>query len=257
VSTYLLRLLLPDRPGALGAVASRVGALRGDVVDIEVLDRSNGIARDQLMIDLPSDDLLSLLAQELGEVDGVAIEHVVPLDSSRDHRFDAYDTAAALLEAPDHQAVLEALAERTKWELDATWCTLVDMHDRVIVALRGDPPLANWLCAYLEGTHGPQREHLPSVTAESATRSSRGEETGGRPVPSQDKASCRSGASNNGCRDIAAVELAAWDLVLAVGRPEWPFHPTEVRRLDAIARLADARWADMHRRAALAHPVRM
>jgi hypothetical protein len=128
MGTYLLRLLLPDRPGALGAVASRVGALRGDVVDIEVLDRSNGIARDQLMIELPSDDLLGLLARELGEIDGVAVEQVVLLDASRDHRLDAYETAAALLEAGDHQAVLEALAERTKWELDAGCWTSMTVH---------------------------------------------------------------------------------------------------------------------------------
>ena len=39
---YLIRLQLPDRPGALGAVASRIGAVGGDVVAIDILQRDNG-----------------------------------------------------------------------------------------------------------------------------------------------------------------------------------------------------------------------
>jgi len=35
VATFLLRVELPDRPGALGAVASRIGAVRGDLVAVD------------------------------------------------------------------------------------------------------------------------------------------------------------------------------------------------------------------------------
>jgi len=33
----LVRVWLPDRPGALGLVASRIGAVDGDIVGIDVL----------------------------------------------------------------------------------------------------------------------------------------------------------------------------------------------------------------------------
>lgn len=38
VPTHLIRAWLPDRPGALGAVASRIGAVRGDVIGIDILE---------------------------------------------------------------------------------------------------------------------------------------------------------------------------------------------------------------------------
>ena len=37
---YVVRIRLPDRPGALGQVASRIGAVGGDIVAIDILDRS-------------------------------------------------------------------------------------------------------------------------------------------------------------------------------------------------------------------------
>ena len=34
---YVVRIALPDRPGALGLVASRIGAVGGDIVAINIL----------------------------------------------------------------------------------------------------------------------------------------------------------------------------------------------------------------------------
>src|SRR5262245_58230979 len=49
MATFVLRLWLPDRPGALGAVASRVGAVGGDLVGIDILERGAGRAIDELV----------------------------------------------------------------------------------------------------------------------------------------------------------------------------------------------------------------
>ena len=35
METYVVRMWLPDRPGALGQVASRIGAVRGEIVGID------------------------------------------------------------------------------------------------------------------------------------------------------------------------------------------------------------------------------
>src|ERR671911_548863 len=42
----LVRVWLPDRPGALGLVASRIGAVRGDIVGVDVLERGTDVAVD-------------------------------------------------------------------------------------------------------------------------------------------------------------------------------------------------------------------
>jgi ACT domain-containing protein len=43
---YVVRIALPDRPGALGLVASRIGAVGGDIVAINILEREDGRAVD-------------------------------------------------------------------------------------------------------------------------------------------------------------------------------------------------------------------
>ena len=42
--SLVVRVWLPDRPGALGAVASRIGGVGGDVHEIEVVDHGAGRA---------------------------------------------------------------------------------------------------------------------------------------------------------------------------------------------------------------------
>ena len=39
MAQYLVRIALPDRPGALGLVASRIGAVDGVIVAIHILER--------------------------------------------------------------------------------------------------------------------------------------------------------------------------------------------------------------------------
>ena len=73
---------LPDRPGALGQVASRIGAVRGDLLAIDILERGGGQVIDELVVSLPDETPQELLVMEIGAVDGVAVEHIraVPAD---------------------------------------------------------------------------------------------------------------------------------------------------------------------------------
>jgi len=80
MATYVIRVWLPDRPGALGAVASRIGAVGGDVVAIDILERGAGRAIDELVVDFADDnlppvdtDLVGLMVSEMQQVDGVDV----------------------------------------------------------------------------------------------------------------------------------------------------------------------------------------
>src|ERR671911_331740 len=100
VESFVIRMWLPDRPGALGQVASRIGAVRGDVVGIEILEREGGQAVDELVVELPDDALVDLLVAEVRQVDGVAVEEVRPVaDARHDPRLDALEAAAQLVGA--------------------------------------------------------------------------------------------------------------------------------------------------------------
>jgi ACT domain-containing protein len=76
----VLRIQLPDRPGALGAVASRIGAVGADITDVVVHRNTNGTALDEFHVTLPPTDVdvIGLLVQELREVDGVTLEGCEP-----------------------------------------------------------------------------------------------------------------------------------------------------------------------------------
>ena len=74
--SYLLRLVMPDRPGILGAVATALGTAGIDIVSLDVLERGTGVAVDDVVVDLPADrlpDSLITVAQSVpGRARGVA-----------------------------------------------------------------------------------------------------------------------------------------------------------------------------------------
>ena len=78
---YVARVRLMDRPGALGQVASRIGAVGGDIVAIDIVDRSGGQAIDEFVIELPGEELVDLMRHEIHEVDGVEVTEVTRVDA--------------------------------------------------------------------------------------------------------------------------------------------------------------------------------
>jgi ACT domain-containing protein len=78
---YVVRIALPDRPGALGLVASRIGAVGGDIVAINILERQDGRAVDEFVVEI-GNELIDLLQSEIHEVDGVSILEIRAADTT-------------------------------------------------------------------------------------------------------------------------------------------------------------------------------
>jgi ACT domain-containing protein len=78
---YVVRIALPDRPGALGLVASRIGAVGGDIVAINILERADGRAVDEFVVEVDQ-ELIDLLQSEIHEVDGVSILEIRAADTT-------------------------------------------------------------------------------------------------------------------------------------------------------------------------------
>ncbi len=163
VETYVVRVWLPDRPGALGQVASRIGAVHGDVVGIEILERGGGSAIDELTVTIGSADLLDLLVAEIRQVDGVAVEDVRPVAADRpEGSMAALLTAERIVAASaGERAEIACCALRTL--VDGDWSVLVRMPDGTTVGKCGDPVDADWLSAFLNGSEhlGDEIEHTP------------------------------------------------------------------------------------------------
>ncbi len=122
VETFVIRMWLPDRPGALGQVASRIGA-----VGIDILERDGGQAVDELVVELPDGDLVDLLVHEVRQVDGVAVEEVRPLaEAVHDPRLDALEAAAQLVGASDVDELVASVVVHARRVVGARWVALVD-----------------------------------------------------------------------------------------------------------------------------------
>jgi len=147
-----VRVWLPDRPGALGQVASRIGSVHGDVVGIEILERGGGSAIDELTVSLPDASLVELLVAEIRQVDGVAVEDVRPVRAGRpDGGMAALATAAAVVSAPPGLRLATACRE-LRCLLDADWAVAMCVDGPVAVAHDGAPPELDWLAAFLAGS---------------------------------------------------------------------------------------------------------
>lgn len=222
MTTYVLRLWLPDRPGALGAVASRVGAVGGDVVGIEILERGASRAVDELVVALPDGSLLDLLLAEVEQVDGVKVEEVRQLaDGVHDPRLDALETAAMLVGAATPDEALDALCEHAVTTIGSQWGAVVTLDSGEIVARRGDTPTPAWLSAFVAGS-------------QSAARSAGG---GGE------------------ADDVVWAPLPAARAALVLGRANLVFRSRERRQAAALARIVDTRFRELRlMRSRLAHP---
>jgi hypothetical protein len=85
--SYLLRLVVPDRPGILGAVATALGVAGIDIVSLDVLERGGGVAVDDVVVELPEGRLPDSLITAAQSVEGVQVESLRPFAGSLDtHR---------------------------------------------------------------------------------------------------------------------------------------------------------------------------
>ncbi|MGH3798039.1 MAG: ACT domain-containing protein [Pseudonocardiaceae bacterium] len=86
--SFLIRVQLPDRPGALGAVATALGSVGGDILSVDVVERGSGIAIDDLVVELPSGGQPDVLITAAESIEGVEVDAVRPwagvLDTHRE-----------------------------------------------------------------------------------------------------------------------------------------------------------------------------
>jgi hypothetical protein len=204
VPNLLVRVWLPDRPGALGLVASRIGAIGGDIVGVDVLERSEHVAVDEFAVVLPVEDLVPLLVREIEEVDGASVEECRAVERFPDPRLDALDSVQTLCAAGDPTELATALVESVRNEFAADWASLLHGTERIASAGMGAPD-ASVLAALAAGTAAS-----PVVAAGDA-----------------------------GPDDLAVAQLPAHEAVLLIGREGHPFRRRERRQLLALAGIAD------------------
>jgi hypothetical protein len=125
--SYLLRVLLPDRPGMLGAVASALGEAGADIISFDIVERSAGIAVDDLVVELPPGKLADTLVSAAVSVTGVSVESIQYYAGGLDaHR--ELELLESLAASPEHAA--ELLVAATPRIFRAGWAVVVRYDER-------------------------------------------------------------------------------------------------------------------------------
>jgi hypothetical protein len=207
VVRVLVRVWLPDRPGALGQVASRIGAVRGDIIGIDVLERSGDVAVDEFAVDLSDPALVPVLVREVEEVDGASVEEVKIVDHFPDPRLDALESAEILCRATSLEELRDVLVAHVREEFLADWAALVGATS-CLAADGADLPTDGALVALVMGTAAS-----PSVA-------------NGRTGPA----------------DLAIAALGGHGATLVLGRDGRPFRERERQQLLMLARIAESVW---------------
>ncbi|HEX3980870.1 MAG TPA: hypothetical protein VHW93_06585 [Acidimicrobiales bacterium] len=210
VFNYLIRVQLPDRPGALGAVASRIGSVGGDVVSIEILQRDNGIVVDELGVGLAGDQLIGLLRDEILEVDGVTIESVRPVEGPLpDRNAELLEVATELFKQDSLAGLLDQLTSRVGRSLGASFAAVLDTDAWMVVRSQGELPEHDELTAMaLRAMSPPPDQVEPDAT-------------------------------------VAIALLVSAEMVLVVGRSHPILRNRERQWISIMAELADHGWQEL------------
>ena len=204
--TIVVRVWLPDRPGALGQVASRIGAVRGDVVGIEILERGPAQVIDEVLVELADDAVVELLVAEVSQVDGVAVEAVREVVAGRADGGTLILDAAARIAGEATADRLERLCDEVLTVTGADWVVAVHAADGRTLARRGDPPDLAWVSAFLSGSSHLDTDHEDHL----------------------------------GPAEIAWLHLGSCGVSVALERRGWAFRARERQHLGALGRLVDA-----------------
>jgi hypothetical protein len=204
VPNLLVRVWLPDRPGALGLVASRIGAIGGDIVGIDVLERSDRVAVDEFAVVLADGSLVDLLVREIEEVDGASVEELRAVERFPDPRLDALEAVEFVAGAENVRGLAQQLVERVHAEFAADWAVMLRNADVFASA----------------GIGAPEPTVLDALAAGTA-------------------ASPAVAAGEAGPDDLAVAPLVRCDAVLLVGRAGHPIRRRERQQLLVLARIAD------------------
>jgi hypothetical protein len=149
-----MRIWLPDAPGVLGAVAAEIGAVNGNVIGLEVLEREAGVAIDELVVELPdTPGAVEAACRGVRDVPGAGVEEVTELLSEAKDREDTVLAAAAgILQAATPTAALNALTGHLIALFDLTWLAVADDELAGFSDVHGDVPSVQWVAAFAEGS---------------------------------------------------------------------------------------------------------
>jgi ACT domain len=120
---YLLRVRVPDRPGALGALASAIGEAGGDITAVDVVERGLSAAVDDVLVDTADAAAAETILARLHALPAIVIEAWQPFTEG-DQLRDGLDIVDGL--GSTASRALAAITRIAPAVLRARWVVIVD-----------------------------------------------------------------------------------------------------------------------------------
>lgn len=118
---FLLRVELPDVPGSLGALATALGSAGADIEAIEIVEhRGDGVAVDDVLLELPPRVMPDALVTACHELEGVRVHWISRYNAGANLRMDLEAVESFAADA-DHavQRLVDVVPEtfRVDWAM--------------------------------------------------------------------------------------------------------------------------------------------
>ncbi|MFT4110087.1 amino acid-binding protein [Propionicimonas sp.] len=126
-----MRVVLPDRPGTLGAVATAMGTVGADINAVEIVERYEGYAVDDFMLELPGGSAPDSLITACTSVPGVEVVWLSHYPEGWGLLGDV-DVLNAMIEEPEQAA--EILTREAPQVFRVTWAVLVDRERNTLLS---------------------------------------------------------------------------------------------------------------------------
>ncbi len=183
-----MRIWLPDAPGVLGAVAAEIGAVKGNVIALEVLERDAGVAIDEIVVELPDEPgAVDAVSKGIRTIPGAGVEEVRELVTAAQDREDTVlNAAAAILQAATPTAAMNSLSGQLMKLFDLTWLAVADLGMESFVEVHGEVPTIAWVTAFATGSQSgadPSNDTTSSGVFVEAVPETKLTVCGGRPAP--------------------------------------------------------------------------
>jgi hypothetical protein len=183
-----MRIWLPDAPGVLGAVAAEIGAAKGNVIGLEVLEREAGVAIDELVVELPDEPgAIEAVCKGIRNIPGAGVEEVRQLATVAEDREDTVlNAAGAILQAATATAAMNALSSQLMSLFDLTWLAVADLSLQTFSEVHGEAPGIAWLTAFAAGSQSgadPSNDTTSSGVFVESIPETELTVCGGRPAP--------------------------------------------------------------------------
>lgn len=126
VTSYLIRVLLPDEPGALGRLASSVGLTEGNIQSVDVVEQfPDGTVMDDIVITLPQGALPDTLVTAAQQDENAVIDSIRPFSGRVDRRGQVQMLARFAEHVTSTRNALDELANVMPKTMTAGWCIIL------------------------------------------------------------------------------------------------------------------------------------